>query len=68
MIIITIIIIIIKGNTNLPSQGISIPTTPQTKTTTTTVKESEPSTVVAKTPTPEVAGTLEPLHSYVSAT
>ena len=73
MIIIIIIIIIIKGNTNLPSQNIplqqstpitkSTPTTPQMEAHTATVKEHEPSTVVAKTSTLRAARILDPLHS-----
>ena len=62
------IIIITKGNANLPPQGISTPTTPETKAMTATVKEQEPLTAVTKISTPEVAGILDPLHSYVSST
>ena len=36
------IIIIKKGNANLPSQGKSIPTTPQMEVPTPTIKESDP--------------------------
>ena len=62
------IIIIIKGNINLPPQGKSTPKTPQTEAPTITVKEQEPSTAVAKTSSLEAIGVLDPLHSYVSAT
>ena len=55
-----------KKKAILTSLPISTPTTPQTEALTITVKEKEPSTVVAKTSTPEVAGILNPLHSYVS--
>ena len=43
---------IIKGNTNLPPQGISTPTKPRQ------MPQRQQ----------EVVGTLEPLHSYVTAT
>ena len=43
-------------------------TTPQMDPPTTTVKEQEPSTVVATTSTLKAAGIPDPLHSYVIAT
>ena len=58
----------IKNSTNVPPQGKSTPTTPQTEVPMATVKEQELSTVAAKTSTPEVAGILDSLHFYVSAT
>ena len=60
-------IIIIKGNTNLPPQGISTSITPQMEALMATVKEKELSAIVTKTSTPEVAGILDPFHSYVNA-
>ena len=57
-----------KSSTSLPPQGKATPTTPQTEVPMATVKEKEPSTVVAKASTPEVAGILNSLHFYVSAT
>ena len=42
--------------------------TPQAEAPTATVKEQEPSTVVAKISTLEAAEIQNPLHSYISAT
>ena len=67
IIIVKTIIIIKKGNTNLPPQVKSIPTISQTEDPTVTFKELKPQTVVAKTSTLEAAGILDPLHSYSSA-
>ena len=67
IIIVKTIIIIKKGNTNLPPQVKSIPTISQTEDPTVTFKERKPQTVVAKTSTLEAAGILDPLHSYSSA-
>ena len=69
-IIITIIttIIIIKGSSNLPPQGKSTPTIPQMEVPMETAKGYELSIVVTKASTSEVAGILDPLHFYVSAT
>ena len=61
-----IIIIIIKGNTNLPLPGISCPAT--TKTETQRQQSRNRSRQLLSQRPPQVAGILDPLHSYVSAT
>ena len=56
-----------RSSTNLPPKEKSTPTTPQTEVHMAIVKEQEPSTLLAKTSTPEVAGILDSPHFYVSA-
>ena len=57
-----------KGSIKLPPHGKSTPATPQMEALMAIVKKKEPSTVVVKISTSDVAGILDSAHLYISAT